>query len=252
MLTKRIIPCLDVANGRVVKGVNFVNLQDAGNAVLLAKRYYEEGADELCFLDITATVENRATIYDLVKRVAQEIFIPFSVGGGIQTVSDAERILEAGAEKVIIGTAAVKNPNLISELASKFGSQAVVISIDAKKVGTHWNQFTNGGRIDSGINAINFAKQMEVLGAGEILLNSIDHDGTKKGFDIALCNAVCAQVTIPVIASSGAKDVQSFIQVFKKTEVSAALAASIFHFGEVSIKEIKKKLIQEGVEIREV
>ncbi len=252
MLTKRIIPCLDVANGRVVKGVNFVNLQDAGNAVLLAKRYYEEGADELCFLDITATVENRATIYDLVKRVAQEIFIPFSVGGGIQTVSDAERILEAGAEKVIIGTAAVKNPNLISELASKFGSQAVVISIDAKRIGKSWNQFINGGRIDSGLNAITFAKQMESLGAGEILLNSIDQDGTKKGFDIALCNAVCAQVTIPVIASSGAKDVQSFIQVFKKTEVSAALAASIFHFGEVSIKEIKKKLIQEGVEIREV
>lgn len=251
MLTKRIIPCLDVANGRVVKGINFTNLQDAGDAVLLAKKYYKEGADELCFLDIMATVENRATMYELVRKVAREIFIPFSVGGGIKTIKDAEKILKAGAEKVVLGTAAVENPKIVTEIADKFGSQAVVISIDAKKVGSTWNQFTNGGTKDSGINAINFAKKMERLGAGEILLNSIDQDGTKRGFDITLCNSVCNAVNIPVIASSGAKDVQSFVDVFKKTNVNAALAASVFHFREISIPALKKILQKEGVEIRE-
>ncbi|MFH2106828.1 MAG: imidazole glycerol phosphate synthase subunit HisF [Candidatus Micrarchaeota archaeon] len=251
MLAKRIIPCLDMADGRVVKGTNFIDLRDAGDAVELAKYYYENGADELCFLDITATVETREPIYEMIKKVAKEIFIPFSVGGGIKTVEDAERILKCGAEKIVIGSAAVRNPNLIQKLANKFGSQAVVISIDAKRNGMGWNQFINGGRVNSEIDTIEFAKTMEQFGAGEILLNSIDKDGTKKGFDIELCNAVCKAVNIPVIASSGAKNVGSFVEVFQKTDVNAALAASIFHFGEVRIGDLKNKLKEKGVEIRD-
>ncbi len=267
MLAKRIIPCLDVANGRVVKGTRFVDLEDMGDAVELAEKYYNEGADEICFLDITATTENRKPVYDLIKKVAKKIFIPFSVGGGVKNVKDAQRILELGAEKVVIGSAAVNNPELIKELAERFGSQAVVISIDAKKanlfgscerssldakkVGNTWNQFIKGGREDSGLDVIKFAKNMERLGAGEILLNSIDQDGTKKGFDIELCNAICSAVNIPIIASSGAKDVNSFIEVFQKTDVSAALAARIFHTGELKIRDLKLLLKKKGVEMRE-
>ena len=251
MLAKRIIPCLDVANGRVVKGTRFVDLEDMGDVVELAEKYYNEGADEICFLDITATTENRKPVYDLIKKVAKKIFIPFSVGGGVKNVKDAQRILELGAEKVVIGSAAVNNPELIKELAERFGSQAVVISIDAKKGGNGWNQFIKGGREDSGLDVIKFAKNMEGLGAGEILLNSIDQDGTKKGFDIELCNAICSAVNIPIIASSGAKDVNSFIEVFQKTDVSAALAARIFHSCELKIRDLKLLLKKKGVEIRE-
>ncbi len=252
MLTKRIIPCLDVAQGRVVKGTNFVNLQDNGDAVELAKKYYLEGADELCFLDITATVEKRKTLLELVQRVAREIFIPFSVGGGIRTLEDARAVLTCGAEKVVLGTIAIQQPKIVQEIAKEFGSQAAVISIDAKRVGNSWNQFIKGGREDSGKDVIKFAKEMENLGAGEILLNSIDKDGTKQGFDLELCNAVCNAVNIPVIASSGAKDAQSFVEIFKKTQVSAALAARIFHTNEVSIREVKKILTKNKVNIREI
>lgn len=251
MLTKRIIPCLDVANGRVVKGMNFTNLEDIGDPIALAKYYYEEGADELCFLDITATVENRKTMYTLVQRIAKEIFIPFSVGGGIRTLKEAEKILSSGAEKIVLGTAAVKDQEIVSTIAKRYGSQAVVISIDAKRIGNSWNQFIKGGREDSGTDAILFAQKMEALGAGEILLNSIDQDGTKRGFDIELCNTVCNAVNVPVIASSGAGDAQSFVDVFKKTQVSAALAARIFHSREVRIKDVKETLRKNGVEIRE-
>ena len=251
-LTKRIIPCLDIACGRVVKGTNFTNLTDVGDAIELARRYYQEGADELCFLDITATLEGRTPIYELVKRVAREICIPFSVGGGIRTLEDARTILSCGAEKVVLGTAAVQNPKLVKEIVKEFGSQAVVISIDAKRVGDSWNQFIKGGREDSLIDVVTFAKEMEQLGAGEILLNSIDKDGTKEGFDIELCNTVCKAVNIPVIASSGAKDAQSFVEVFRKTDVSGALAARIFHTKETEIKKVKKTLKESGVDVREV
>ncbi len=250
MLTKRIIPCLDVANGEVVKGTNFRNLISAGDAVALAKKYCAQGADELCFLDITATVENRTTVYELVEKVAQEISIPFSVGGGIRTLEDAKKILSLGAEKVVLGTIAIQKPEIISILAKEFGNQAVVISIDTKYDANDWFQYIKGGRENSGLKAVEFAKQVQKLGAGEILLNSIDKDGTQTGFDIKLCNAICDAVSIPVIASSGAKDPQSFVDVFTQSDVSAALAAKMFHFNQFTIQQVKEILRENGVEIR--
>ena len=250
MLTKRIIPCLDVKNGRVVKGINFLNLRDAGDPVELAKAYYEQGADELTFLDISASMEGRKTAVDMARKVAREISIPFTIGGGIRTVADIGALLRAGADKVSIGTAGVENPKLIEEAAEEFGSQAIVISLDSAGKGNGWVVKTKSATHGSGLDAIDYAKKVVSLGAGEILLNSIDYDGTKKGFDIALTNAVVKSVNVPVIASGGAGKKEDFLEVFRKTNVSAALAASIFHFGEVRIPELKKYLNDNGVGVR--
>lgn len=251
MLKKRIIPCLDVQNGRTVKGVNFVHLRDAGDPVELAKQYAEEGADELVFLDITATHEARNTAIDLAERVSQEINIPFTIGGGVRTVDDFYAILRAGADKVAINSAAVQNPFLLSECADAFGAQAVVIAIDAKKTAPGvWEVFVSGGRNTSGKNAVEWAQEAEQHGAGEILLTSMDYDGTKEGFDIELLNAVCQKIKIPVIASGGVGTIDHFLEVFSQTNVTGALAASVFHFGEICIPELKKRLFQAGIPLR--
>jgi cyclase len=250
MLAKRIIPCLDVDKGRVVKGVKFQNLRDAGDPVEVAKGYEEQSADELVFLDITASAEERKIMIEVVQRVAETIFIPFTVGGGVSSLEDIRRLLSAGADKVSINTAAVKNPQLIYESAKRFGSQCIVVAIDAKRSERGWEVYIHGGRTPTGLDAVEWAKRVENLGAGEILLTSMDADGTKKGYDIELCRAVASAVSIPVIASGGAGTMEHFYEVFTQTNVDAALAASLFHFKEVSIPGLKAYLKNKGVHVR--
>src|SRR5574344_692033 len=248
MYTKRIIPCLDVHNGRVVKGVNFVNLTDAGDPVEIAAAYDKAGADELVFLDITASSDNRGTVVDMVRQVAQKVFIPFTVGGGIRTVDDFKAILREGADKVSVNSAAIMNPTLISEAADKFGSQCVVVAIDAKRNpdGKSWNIYKNGGRIDMGIDAVEWAIKADKLGAGEILLTSMDCDGTKAGYDIELTRTVAENVSIPVIASGGAGTKEHFYEALTEGKAEAALAASLFHYKELEIGDVKKYLRDKG------
>lgn len=250
MLKKRIIPCLDIKDGRTVKGVNFVDIRDAGDPVELAKVYVEQGADELVFLDITATVEGRKTFVELVGHIAEEINIPFTVGGGISSIPDVEKLLAAGADKVSINSSAVKRPALISELAQQFGNQCIVIAIDAGKVDGNWRVFTHGGRKATDIDVFVWAKEAEHLGAGELLITSMEHDGTKRGFAIELLKEIDRVTNIPVIASGGAGDTRHFEEVFENTGVEAALAASIFHFGELPIPQLKNRLRTKGIPIR--
>ncbi|WP_026515684.1 imidazole glycerol phosphate synthase subunit HisF [Butyrivibrio sp. MC2021] len=252
MLTKRIIPCLDVNNGRVVKGINFVNLVDAGDPVLVGEAYSKAGADELVFLDITASNERRATVADMVREVAKKVFIPFTVGGGIRTVEDVRAILREGADKVAMNSAAIERPELIAEAADKFGSQCVVLAIDAKRRddGSGWNIFKFGGRIDMGIDAVEWAKRAVDLGAGEILLTSMDCDGTKAGYDLELTRAIAEAVSVPVIASGGAGTCEHFYEALTEGKADAALAASLFHFKELEISEVKKYLRDKGVPVR--
>lgn len=250
--TKRIIPCLDVHNGRVVKGVNFVNLQDAGDPVEIAAAYDKAGADEIVFLDITASSDARETVTELVRRVAKKVFIPFTVGGGIRSIEDFRAILREGADKVSVNSAAIMNPQLIREAADKFGSQCVVVAIDAKKRmdGSGWNIFKNGGRIDMNIDAVEWAVQAEKLGAGEILLTSMDCDGTKAGYDIELTRTISEKVSIPVIASGGAGTREHFYEALTRGQADAALAASLFHFKELEIREVKQYLHEKQVSVR--
>lgn len=251
MLTKRIIPCLDMTNGRVVKGIKFETFRDAGDPVELAARYDREGADELVFLDITATVENRDILLEVVEQTAKEVIIPFSVGGGVRTVDDMRMILLAGADKVSVNTGAFKNPKLISNCANAFGSQCVVLSVDVRKRGDNrWNVFINGGRTDTGVSAIDRARQAAALGAGEILLTSIDSDGTKNGFDVELTRRISQTVKVPVIASGGAGNLADFAKVLTDGCADAALAASLFHFGELTIAEVKNYLKKQKIPIR--
>ena len=252
MHTKRIIPCLDVNNGRVVKGVNFVNLIDAGDPVAVAAAYDKAGADEVVFLDITASSDNRRTVVDIVRKVAEKVFIPFTVGGGIRTVEDFKAVLREGADKVAVNSAAIMNPNLISEAADKFGSQCVVVAIDAKRRadGSGWNIFKNGGRVDMGIDAVEWAMKADKLGAGEILLTSMDCDGTKNGYDIELTRMISENVSVPVIASGGAGTLEHFYDALDAGKADAALAASLFHFKELEIKEVKQYLRERGVSVR--
>ena len=251
MFTKRIIPCLDCKDGRVVKGTSFVNLRDAGDPIEVAKKYDADGADELVFLDITATSDDRNTTVDLVRKVAKEVFIPFTVGGGIRTTDDFKVLLREGADKISINSAAILNPSLISEAAKKFGSQCVVVAIDAKKrEDGGWNIYRSGGRIDTGIDAVQWAKDAERLGAGEILLTSMDEDGQKKGYDIALTKAISDSVSVPVIASGGAGCMEDFLNAFTKAGADEALAASLFHYNEISIKELKEYLRDNGISVR--
>lgn len=252
MHTKRIIPCLDVNNGRVVKGTNFVNLRDAGDPIEVAKIYDAAGADELVFLDITASSDAREIKADMVRRVAENVFIPFTVGGGIRTVEDFKMILREGADKVAVNSAAIMNPALISEAADKFGSQCVVVAIDAKRRedGSGWNIFKNGGRVDMGIDAVEWAVKAEQLGAGEILLTSMDCDGTKAGYDLTLTKAVAESVSIPVIASGGAGTMEHFYEALTEGKAEAALAASLFHFRELEIRDVKQYLRDRGVSVR--
>lgn len=252
MFTKRIIPCLDVNNGRVVKGVNFVNLQDAGDPVEIAKAYDKAGADEVVFLDITASSDNRGTVVDMVRKVAANVFIPFTVGGGIRTVDDFKMLLREGADKISINSSAINNPQLISDAAYKFGSQCVVVAIDAKRRedGSGWNIYKNGGRIDVGIDAVEWAARVEKLGAGEILLTSMDCDGTKAGYNIELTRAIAETVHIPVIASGGAGTLEHFYDALTEGKADAALAASLFHYKELEIREVKKYLADKHVSVR--
>ena len=252
MFTKRIIPCLDVNNGRVVKGVNFVNLRDAGDPVEIAAAYDKAGADELVFLDITATSDGRNTVVDMVRRVAEKVFIPFTVGGGIRTVEDFKVLLREGADKISINSSAINRPELISEAADKFGSQCVVVAIDARKRedGSGWNVYKNGGRIDVGSDAVEWAKKPDELGAGEILLTSMDCDGTKAGYDIELTRQIAQNVSIPVIASGGAGTKEHFYEALTEGMADAALAASLFHYKELEIKEVKDYLAGRCVSVR--
>ena len=252
MLTKRIIPCLDVNAGRVVKGVNFVNLMDAGDPVEIAKVYDAEGADELVFLDITASSDDRETVVDMVEAVGNQVFIPFTVGGGIRTVNDMRNILRAGADKVSVNSAAINNPDLIREGAEKFGSQCIVLAIDAKlrEDKSGWNVYKNGGRIDTGLDAVEWAKKGVALGAGEILLTSMDGDGTKAGYDLALTRAISDAVGVPVIASGGAGTLEHFYEAFRDGGADAALAASLFHYKIMTIREVKEYLRERGVPVR--
>lgn len=252
MFTKRIIPCLDVHNGRVVKGVNFVDLVDAGDPVAIAKAYDEAGADEIVFLDITASSDARETVVDMVRKVAANVFIPFTVGGGIRTVDDFKALLREGADKISVNSSAINRPELIREAADKFGSQCVVVAIDAKRRedSCGWNIYKNGGRIDVGIDAVEWAKKVEFLGAGEILLTSMDGDGTKAGYDLELTRAISEAVSIPVIASGGAGALDHFYEALTEGKADAALAASLFHFKELEIKEVKQYLRDKGVSVR--
>lgn len=252
MFTKRIIPCLDINDGRVVKGTNFVNLQDAGDPIEVATVYNKAGADELVFLDITASSDHRETRIDMVRKVAEAVFIPFTVGGGIRTVEDFKLMLREGADKVAINTSAIQNPRLISEAADKFGSQCVVVAIDAKKRadGTGWNIYKNGGRVDMEIDALAWAKQVAELGAGEILLTSMDADGTKSGYDLELTRLISENVSIPVIASGGAGKKEHFYDAFSLGKADAVLAASLFHFKELEIIDLKKYLYDLGISVR--
>lgn len=252
MFTKRIIPCLDVKDGRVVKGVNFVDLKDAGDPVEIAAAYDKAGADEVVFLDITASSDHRNTVVDMVRQVAANVFIPFTVGGGIRTVEDFRVLLREGADKISINSSAINRPELISEAADKFGSQCVVVAMDAKKRadGSGWNVYKNGGRIDVGLDAITWAKRAEALGAGEILLTSMDCDGTKAGYDIALTRQIAEAVSIPVIASGGAGTKEHFFDALTEGKADAALAASLFHYKELEIQEVKDYLADRGVPVR--
>lgn len=252
MHTKRIIPCLDVHNGRVVKGVNFVDLKDAGDPVEIAKAYDQAGADELVFLDITATSEERNTVVDLVRRVAECVFIPFTVGGGIRTVEDFRKLLREGADKISINSSAIQNPQLIHDAAEKFGSQCVVVAIDVKRRpdGSGWNVYRSGGRIDTGLDAVEWAGKAEALGAGEILLTSMDGDGTKAGYDLDVTRAIAEAVSIPVIASGGAGTLEHFKDAFTVGKADAALAASLFHYKELEIRQVKEYLRKEGISVR--
>lgn len=252
MFTKRIIPCLDVHNGRVVKGVNFVDLVDAGDPVEIAKAYDAAGADEIVFLDITASSDDRGTVVDMVRKVAANVFIPFTVGGGIRTVEDFKVLLREGADKISINSSAINRPELIREAAEKFGSQCVVVAIDAKKRedGSGWNIYKNGGRVDVGIDAVEWAKKAEALGAGEILLTSMDGDGTKNGYDLALTRVISEAVSIPVIASGGAGTLEHFYEALTAGKADVALAASLFHFKELEIREVKQYLKEKGVSVR--
>lgn len=254
MHTKRIIPCLDVNNNRVVKGINFVNLRDAGDPVEVAAAYDKAGADEIVFLDITASSDNRSTVVDMVRKVAEKVFIPFTVGGGIRTVDDFKELLREGADKISINSAAINNPRLISDAADKFGSQCVVVAIDAKRRedGSGWNIYKNGGRIDMGIDAVEWAMQANKLGAGEILLTSMDCDGTKNGYDIELTRTIAENVSIPVIASGGAGTKEHFRDALVEGKADAALAASLFHYKELEICDLKKYLHESGVPVRYV
>ena len=250
MLKRRIIPCLDIKDGRTVKGVNFINLVDAGDPVELAKVYVKQGADELVFLDITATIENRKALAGLVERIAAEINIPFTVGGGVDEVQDVSLLVNAGADKVTVNSSAVRRPELISEIAGQFGSQCIVAAIDTKLIDNEWVVVVDGGRTLTGLKTISWARRVEELGAGEIMLTSMNNDGTKSGFALDITGEVSKSVNIPVIASGGAGSMEHFSQVFFNTECSAALAASIFHFGEINIKELKMYLKHEGIAIR--
>ncbi len=250
MLKKRIIPCLDIKDGRTVKGVNFIDIRDAGNPIELAKKYVAEGADELVFLDITATIEKRKTLVDLVEKISQEINIPFTVGGGINSIEDVSLIIKAGADKVSINSSAVKRPELISEIAREFGNQCVVVAIDTKLETNEWLVYVNGGKVPTQLKAIEWAKKTEELGAGEILLTSMNNDGTKNGFEIDITNLISKAVNIPVIASGGAGAREHFKNVFEQTKASGALAASVFHFGEISIPELKNYLKTQNIPIR--
>ncbi len=252
MLTKRIIPCLDVHNGRVVKGVNFVNLRDAGDPVEIAAAYDRAGADEVVFLDITASSDARNTVVDMVRRVAETVFIPFTVGGGIRTIEDFKVLLREGADKISVNSAALMNPRLISEAAEKFGSQCVVVAIDAKRRadGSGWNVYKNGGRVDMGLDAVEWAMEANRLGAGEILLTSMDCDGTKAGYDLELTRTIARNVSIPVIASGGAGTLEHFYEALTEGEADAALAASLFHYKELEIRQVKEYLQERGVPVR--
>jgi imidazole glycerol-phosphate synthase subunit HisF len=250
MLVKRIIPCLDVNAGRVVKGVRFLELRDAGDPVEIARAYDKEGADELCFLDITASHQNRGIILDVVKRTAEQVFMPLTVGGGINSLEDIRSLLRAGADKVSINTGAVNRPEFVGEAAEVFGSQCIVVAIDAKRVGDRFEVFTHGGRNPTGIDAENWAERMEKFGAGEILLTSMDRDGTKAGYDLSLTRAISERVTIPVIASGGVGSLDHIYQGFTQGKASAALAASIFHYREYSVLECKKYLHDRGIPVR--
>jgi len=250
MLKRRIIPCLDIKDGRTVKGINFINLRDAGDPVELAKVYVSQGADELVFLDITATIEKRRALAGLVERIAAEINIPFTVGGGIETAEDVALLINAGADKITVNSSAVKRPELIEEIASRFGSQCVVVAIDTKLIDDEWTVVVNGGRIPTELKTLSWARKVEELGAGEILLTSMNHDGTKEGFSIDITGEVSALVNIPVIASGGAGTMEHFREVFFKTSCSGALAATIFHFGEIDIRDLKTYLKNENISIR--
>ena len=250
MLAKRIIPCLDVTAGRVVKGVNFVELKDAGDPVEIAKRYNDAGADELTFLDITASSDERDIILHIIEAVAEQVFIPLTVGGGVRKVDDIRRLLNAGADKVSINTSAVTNPELVAEASGFFGSQCIVVAIDSKRVGDHWEVFTHGGRKPTGLDAVEWAKKMESLGAGELLLTSMDRDGTKSGFDLDLTRSISDAVDIPIIASGGVGNLQHLVDGVKQGHADAVLAASIFHFGEYTVDEAKRYMKQHGIEVR--
>ena len=253
-LAKRIIPCLDVTGGRVVKGVNFVELRDAGDPVEIARRYDDQGADELCFLDITASSDERDTIVQVIEAVAEQVFIPLTVGGGVRTVADVRRLLNAGADKVSINTAAVQNPALVEEAAGRFGSQCIVVAVDAKRSGedgARWEVFTHGGRRASGLDAVAWGKRMQAAGAGEILLTSMDRDGIKAGFDLELTRAFSDALEIPIIASGGAGNLDHLADAITIGRADAVLAASIFHYGEFTVGEAKRRLAERGVEVRQ-
>ena len=250
MLKNRIIPCLDVKNGRVVKGINFVDLKDAGDPIEQAKIYSDGGADEICFLDITASNENRSTIYEVVKKTSEKCFVPLTVGGGVRSIEDINKLLNCGADKVSINTAAVQNPKIVMESSLKFGSQCIVVAIDAKKEANSWKIFTHGGRNKTDIDAIKFAKQMEEYGAGELLVTSMDRDGTQKGYDIDLMKKISEMVNIPVIASGGVGNLDHLVDGIKLGNASAVLAASIFHYGKHSVKEAKEYLDSKGIPVR--
>ncbi|HSI95848.1 MAG: imidazole glycerol phosphate synthase subunit HisF [Methylophilaceae bacterium] len=249
-LAKRIIPCMDVTDGRVVKGVNFVELRDAGDPVEIARRYDEQGADELTFLDITASSDNRGLILHIIEQVASQVFIPLTVGGGVRAVEDVRRLLNAGADKVSMNTSAVVNPQLVADASGRFGSQCIVVAIDAKRVGDHWEVFTHGGRKPTGLDAVEWAKKMVELGAGELLLTSMDRDGTKSGFDLALTRAISDAVDVPIIASGGVGNLDHLVDGVKKGGADAVLAASIFHFGEYSVNQAKHYMADHGIEVR--
>ncbi|PTQ79118.1 cyclase [Nitrosospira multiformis] len=249
-LAKRIIPCLDVTNGRVVKGVKFVSLRDAGDPIEIARRYDDQGADELTFLDITASSDDRDLILHIIEEVAAQVFIPLTVGGGVRKVEDVRRLLNAGADKVSINTSAIQNPQLVADSAGRYGSQCIVVAIDAKRAGQGWEVFTHGGRRPTGLDAIEWATKMQSLGAGEILLTSMDRDGTRDGFDLALIRAVSDAVDVPVIASGGVGNLQHLVEGIEEGHADAVLAASIFHYGEYTVRQAKEYMSQHGIEVR--